>query len=80
MDTNSDPTVLTAKVTLAQLEAMGCERFDIGVKRSEGNDATSGRVGRKAGSESDPMAQAREPLRRSYLRPPCGYPWAESGR
>ena len=36
MDTNSDPRVLTAKVTLAQLEAMGCERFDIGVKRSEG--------------------------------------------
>src|SRR5271170_4663943 len=36
MDTNSSPRVLTAKVTLAQLEAMGCERFDIGVKRSEG--------------------------------------------
>ena len=36
MDTNSDPPVLTAKVTLTQLEAMGCERFDIGVKRSEG--------------------------------------------
>jgi hypothetical protein len=36
MDTNNDPRVLTAKVTLTQLEAMGCERFDIGVKRSEG--------------------------------------------
>jgi len=35
MDLDSD-CVLTAKVTLAQLEAMGCERFDIGVKRSEG--------------------------------------------
>jgi hypothetical protein len=30
-----DPRVLTAKVTLAQLEAMDCDRFDIGVKRSE---------------------------------------------
>ena len=34
--TSSDPRLVTAKVALAQLEAMGCERFDIGVKRSEG--------------------------------------------
>jgi hypothetical protein len=36
MEPKRDSRVITAQVAMDQLEAMGCERFDIGVKRIDG--------------------------------------------
>src|SRR5260370_27926440 len=36
MEPNRDSRVVAAQVAMDQLEAMGCERFDIGVKRIDG--------------------------------------------
>ena len=36
MEPKRDSRVVAAQVAMDQLEAMGCERFDIGVKRIDG--------------------------------------------
>jgi hypothetical protein len=41
-----------------QLETMGVERFDIGVKRADGTDDPARRVERQAGAEVGAVAAA----------------------
>lgn len=70
--------VIVERLVRVQLRAMGCERFDLGVKRDAGEMIL--REGRHRDRGSDQVAPPRKRQRRSHLHPAGGRPRAEPHR